>query len=199
MADKPAPEKATTKILIAVVSGVCIWLLGANGWLGAGAKWLWTRVGNTWGWLNSSHLVNGWLIVLLSFAALVMLAMVGSEFWSFLSKPAQRHWKEFTSFQFFGIRWRWGYDYGNAIFGLSPFCPDKNCDNRLTLKIKDDPYSGGHVVGFRCGRCGSNHSMEGSSEEIEYSVKVEIDRLVRTGQWANLPEYREEEKPSRDV
>lgn len=176
-------EKPTTKIGITVASGLLLagltWLF--KSYLKTAAVWVWGCIVAAWGWLFSGHSVPGWAIIILGFSLfLVFLAAI-----RFIRQrgPTGPDYRSFREIFYYSFRWRWDYDSRGDVRGLHPFCPDNDCDMQV---FPERVYNGNYrsdTTRLTCERCRHTAHIEENPDRVDTKVILEIQRLLRTGQW----------------
>lgn len=176
-------EKPSSKIVVTVVSGLILagLLFIFKSYLPAFLKWIWNGVVACWLWLLGAHEVPGWAIVILSIALLLIFAAAIQYFTQ--KRPARGpNWRDFTEANLFGFCWRWDYDTRGNITNVHTFCPDGSCDMQVFPKTDYDMY-GRDRTKLACDRCGMEKILNDDPRQLELKVRLEIQRLLRTGQW----------------
>ncbi|MDR0467692.1 MAG: hypothetical protein LBG67_02445 [Campylobacteraceae bacterium] len=118
-----------------------------------------------------------WATVLVLFLVIVVIL--------FIFKKEQEDFKRFTTFNRYGLIWKWKYDR-EQIASLWCYCPD--CGSRL---ICDDEHSRSGVLGeksafFICNACGENEKGKvagGDRNHVLRIVKHEIYKLIKSNQY----------------
>lgn len=181
-------EKPTTKIWVGVVTAVLGFIVIAaltNVWL----HWILPlynlvvhQLTTALGWITSSHLIPGWLLVLLAVAFPVARWIKGkvADFQK-PSPPPEPDWREFRQFKYLGLVWRWEYNNDARIFNLCSFCPTSGCDMQIAGSNSIGMYN--IVTRYHCHRCNCTQDIDGCSSDIETKTTLEIQRLFRTGEW----------------
>ena len=129
-------EKPTTKIFVTVAGGIALAaiLYVCRHWLPSIFRWLTGILASAWTWIASSHALPGWIIVPLVIAVLWCTILIVASFRR-PSVPRERHWRDFTEFEFLGVLWRWHYGSRGDILDLVSFCPQRDCECKLTVRL----------------------------------------------------------------
>ena len=134
-------------------------------------------------YMNSEHLVYGWIIATLSILSLISIFIIISK----LKKHEPGFHELYTEDHLFGVDWFWKY-IGNGIINLWCLCPD--CRTELVFsEFIPDPYNYLHDnkmphTTFICEKCGvSKAKMNGSKNHALSTAEREILRKIRTEEW----------------
>ena len=177
-----------SNISVTVISGLILacltWLF--KSYLKIAFLWVWKILVICLAWLFSFHQIHGWLIIVLIFTLVIVLAQSALRFRRSM-KSDSGVYKIFREGYFEGFYWRWSYHY-SSIIALRVFCPNRNCDMEVQLEYIGGSYSSRASTLLRCDRCGEKKSLGVEPQEIERIVTCEIERLIRTGQWKNNKE-----------
>jgi hypothetical protein len=180
-------EKPSTKIIVAVVSGLVLAALVYifKNWVPAFFKWVWSVVGAGWGWTASSHSVPGSVLLLLSVAGLWCAAKIlaTARKPSPPAPPPEPHWTDFTEFEWEGVLWRWQYGSDGRMHTLVSFCVQAGCDMQTFAEAGRFFGAGSETTIYPCDRCRRRPEIEGSRNQIESRVIREIQRLLRGDGW----------------
>lgn len=163
-------------------------ILGGAGWF-AYHWWpgLRSAIAAFWMFLLATSPVPHWLLGSLILIALIAVLM----FISNISKvvlpdenpygnvvPVVPDWHSYRDDDFFGLRWRWGYD-NNMIQRPMPFCPI--CDYQL---LPDNTMMFAGSVCFHCDSCRKNvATLPESWDSLQSKVGRFIEQKIRTGKW----------------
>lgn len=161
-------------------------ILAAMGVLGASLLGLWPTIrgfaSSVWSFLLASSNIARWGLALLvvgtarTFIGVVLLiwrTLKGNE-----AHPA--NWTNYTSDEFFGLRWRWRYVDG-YISSLYSFCP--KCDFQVFARDASN-YSFIDLIIYSCESCGSNLTeLEESEAQLNNKVKLFIQQKIRNNSW----------------
>ena len=201
-------------VLASVVGGVILWALFSDFPLSVVAA-VWLLIKGVWGWswtiLLGTYSIPGWAIllgVILTLAAVLSgRTVLKRSSQPTAIRPAQRLPDSYTEDTIDGIKWRWRWIGTPAsIENLWCFCQE--CDSQLlpspsrfgeatVLICERCPRQNGETLGWKVierlplqtGRGQVIATIPGQQEEAWRSVKREILRKVRTGEWqsANVP------------
>jgi len=100
--------------------------------------------------------------------------------------------QDYTSDFFFGVNWRWTYQWGNNPACIAPFCPI--CSTRLVFvrNILD------HNTTLRCETC--NHDVVTLDGEphfvVDGTIARQIERRINTGEWKRIVQRSAENQPA---
>lgn len=163
---------------------------GAAGAVGAGLVgwavtqwtpvWAWIKgaASATWAHLGAASYPNwSWYL----FATISVVAITGAMLRR--RSRSANDYSRFAKLAMFNAVWRWQY-YGGSPSSLYPFCPV--CDTQLThMGNRSSLFSSdGHRVECICRRCNEVRINEpGHLSELEERVKLEVQRLLRNGEW----------------
>jgi hypothetical protein len=131
-----------------------------------------------WEWLISTHLLPGWLIVLLSIAAIAIIIIIAVEVFS---KEVEHH--RYVEDFFEGAKWRWQW-VSDSINNLWAFCP--KCDGELVYddRTRADIFEREDKTLFHCEKCKCViTALKGDKGYAMSAVEREIRRRVRTGEY----------------
>lgn len=96
-----------------------------------------------------------------------------------LIKIRKPKWTSYTSDVFENLRWRWGYDFGNNIEDLKPYCMK---DDTLVIYKYLDIHESNTM--FTCETCGSKYGPhQGDINYIKSRIIRQIDRKIRNNQY----------------
>jgi len=135
-----------------------------------------------WTWLFTSHSVPGWGIVLMA-ASLILVFIAAIRAVTQKRPVLGPNWRDFQEVDLYGFCWRWDYDSRGNITNLHTFCPDRQCDMQVFPQTDYGMY-GRDRTKLKCDRCGHEKTLPDGPRESELKVRLEIQRLLRTGQWA---------------
>lgn len=125
-----------------------------------------------------------WLIAILGLLAAIPILLLLAIIWeqAFSSAPNAEEWRNYSSDDFFGLRWRWHYFNNAQPHTLCTFCPA--CDFQLYGKSRDSFTHGISSMEFNCDSCGKRFDVfEDSHGEMEDKVKRFIQQKLRNGTW----------------
>jgi hypothetical protein len=129
------------------------------------------------------YALPNWLLILLALAALPTPILMGAALWyRVFPTPAQSPpWAVYTSDVLLGVRWRWRYGQGWALYDLTCFCPA--CDFQVYAATAG-AFRAAPLITFRCDSCGRHIAdFDGSVEELESKVTRLIQQKLRIGAW----------------
>ena len=131
------------------------------GWLSPPIKsffqMVWSYIVAAWDWLWVSHAWPGWLLLLLTVSASILLVGILLFIYSSLTekKSIQPPWfHEFSKYYFRGAEWRWQWSESHNIEHLWCYCP--TCDGTLVFKLPEQDMFEGYLsdqVQFICEHC----------------------------------------------
>jgi len=130
-------ERQTTKIVVSVASTLiaCTIIYFTTSWWATVRDWFVSALLALWHFLLGGHSIPRWLLVILSFATVLLILRVIAG----LRTPKGPHWSDYTEDAFFGVRWRWDYSRGE-IQRPVPFCA--HCDIQL-VPLRGTEYGPG--------------------------------------------------------
>ena len=133
-----------------------------------------------YGFLTTKTELSNWLVGIFAAPWLVVLTAIGWHWVTRDKHPPAPSWRNYTSDNFFGIKWAWRYDETGQVSGLYSLCP--HCDYQIYPKPN---YSWGiDKVDFHCEACNSNlGSHQDEVAQLENKVTRHIQRKLRTGEW----------------
>ena len=137
----------------------------------------------TGAWLIAPTLTPHWLLILLSFAAVIVIARVAVRLFGSSGDSVTKH--EYTQDRFWGVLWRWRYGQ-DGIWQVVSFCP--NCDMQIypSLEYGDMIYGKPDGSRFTCDHCGQfDEVVPIHLNQIENSVIRQVQRKLRTGEWCD--------------
>jgi hypothetical protein len=122
-----------------------------------------------------------WILLIILAAAIIILFIYRVIKETLSEFPIS--WKEYTSDNFFGIKFRWGYNnIDNSIDWICCYCPSDDTE----LIINRDRYN----LVFKCETCGKEYEpIEVYNGKYIYfsnfidRVKRQIIRKIDTGEW----------------
>ena len=92
----------------------------------------------------------------------------------------------------YGALWTWSYVYKNIdIRSVTPFCPNKQCRNRLNVKDDFDRMSNPqlycHYIPAKvvCNRCGFSAPLDCARQDVNANIAQEVERRINTGEFVN--------------
>jgi hypothetical protein len=71
-----------------------------------------------------------------------------------------------------------------GIYHPATFCANPDCDMQTVGILHSYHGPGKETTRYECDRCGKTEIIDGTQVMIENNVAREIQRLVRTGDWA---------------
>jgi hypothetical protein len=138
-------------------------------------------------WLRAQFVIPGWGLVIL-LTPLLFILILGFSLWMLLrsiksdgpSNPTGPFQSQFTELKYYDLIWRWNFR-GHEPDSLGVFCPEPGCDMQIT---KADVSERAGRVTATCRRCRKSRDIpESSFSQARITVSLEIDRLLRTGEW----------------
>lgn len=133
----------------------------------------------------STSAISNWLLMVLVVPWLLILTIFVFRFvnWRKHSKiPPASNWRNYTTDNFFDIKWGWKFDEAGQVLGLYSLCP--HCDYQIYAK--PNFAWGADKTEFYCENCCSNlGSHKDEMPQIENKVIRHIQRKLRTGEWHN--------------
>lgn len=98
-------------------------------------------------------------------------------------------WRNYVTDEIFGVEWQWRY-LGNRLDEvLGAFCPNKNCKCRLEDQPNENTNRRSYYYSFPislvCPYCGFRRDFDFALEELNRKVLIEVERRLRTGEFAN--------------
>ncbi len=135
---------------------------------------------------NKINIPMYFLVAFIIIAAIVIVKSI-----ILLIKPKFHRYK---SDKIFGIKWEWSYDSfsrqlnPSSFDSVDPFCP--KCDMRL-IYLNDSDWDGIDNIAVHCEKCDLHKTFEGKDiYDLEASVKNEIERRVRSGEYKKALEAK---------
>ena len=188
-------ELLQLKELLASAASLIVWLITRKRFAKFWAKWshwviavssglfvygLWSL--GCLDWLASPVHIPLWVAVLCAVPVMVAVWLLISLTAEKLKIPTS---SDYRTDQILGIQWRWDYYHGVIEPDLiHAFCPRLECQCRLDVEqVSVLSYMGGYE--FVCPNCGFKKVLDGPEEKIRRRVAVEIERRIRTGEFAN--------------
>jgi len=177
-------EKPSTKIVVAVVSGLILagLIYICRHWLPSIFTWLARLAAAAWQWLSAAHAVPGWVLVILLIGTSIIV-IAGATRLRHATEPPESSWRDFIQFEYLGVLWRWHYTSSGDMHSLVSFCPASGCDMQTFPRLGQWYGGSRQTTHYPCDRCGHTPEIEGSEHEIESKVTREIQRLLRSNGW----------------
>jgi hypothetical protein len=164
-------------IATGVVAGITYWYYG----------WLIIKdvVLLCYHFILSSTTTPNWLLAIMAISTLFLVFVILTLLKDMLtnSKPLQNSYKNYVSDEFSGLKWAWSYYGDGGISNLHSLCP--HCDYQILAKNSSAYYSAPRFV-FECDECGYKAGLfEGNYSELEQTIKLKIQKNLRTDEWKN--------------
>ena len=131
-----------------------------------------------WGIAVANINISLWLFLPILFLALVPLFQILAA--RRKCTPTERTWRDYRKGTYFGIAWKWDYEFNGRIVNVTAYCP------RCGLQLVYDQYrTGTHQpqTNFICDDCGKIATIEGSNIEAWDKVIRKIERDITTDEW----------------
>ena len=174
-----AINKIISHPVISAVVAAAIIALGTKllGW--------WPNIANAaqfvWQFAFSSVSVPVWILAVLILAAIGFVVLFATLVW--VNRPQGETWRNYTTDEFYGIKWRWRYFQDGSMSEPLPFCTE--CDFQLNPSQAGAFAAASHWV-YQCEDCGHLCAdVQESFVELEDRVKRQVHRKIRSGEWAN--------------
>ena len=128
-------------------------------------------------------LVPNWLLGLMSVCTIAVIGVLILVTWqNYKSVPATLDWKkDYKQDIFWGILWRWKYDYKGQLEDIYSFCPD--CDYQVYAKNISGFRAVDHIA-FECENCGCQlANFQESYYVLENKLIRFIQQKIRNNNW----------------
>jgi len=174
--------KKSFKILNKILSHPVVSTVVATILIGIGTQLLgwWPLITNAilaaWQFIFTPILIPLWLLALLSFSAVAIVIII------FVVVFHRETHSDYTSDEFYGVKWRWQYFDGGSLDEPVPFCV--KCDFQLKPTFASSYSAVDHWV-YRCENCGHvGADFRESISDFHDRVRRQIQRKLRSGEWA---------------
>ena len=129
----------------------------------------------------ASTSISHWILFILILFALFAILFLAVKAWLKIF-PLASSSKHYKTDLFFGVRWRWKFDWNGEICDIQTFCP--YCDYEVYAHNSSIYDSIDRIV-FFCEDCGCNlGEFPGSLYSLEDKAKRLIDKKIRHGTWS---------------
>ena len=138
-----------------------------------------------WNFLRSSSEMPNWLVALLIIGVVptvIILVALASQLLRGQSASLV-DWSNYTTDEFFGLRWRWLYS-GGYIINLHTFCP--KCDYQVFARDVSN-YDFVDRIQFVCESCNSDLVvLDESPARLDNKVQRFIQQKIRNNSWRSV-------------